>query len=151
MKKQALIFGLMLSMFFLNTIHAQHKVKKIVSRYMPNLEGYTYDSFAYNEIDFDTAQTKTIEVAFTALAKKKYKIVFGTSGFEQDLQLNIYDKDQRFKKRKKLYDNNEGIDNNYWSFEPNKPGTYYIDYQIPPTKNGSKKDEYVVMLIGISE
>lgn len=141
---------LICSAFFLlsSGVQAQQKsIKQIVKGCKPNLPPYKYDSYALNKIDF-SANSYKIDVEFTAFAGIQYKIVFCTSGFEEKVKLNIYDKHKRFKSRKKVYDNESGIDNLFWSFEPSKPGTYYFEYEVPVAADGKSKSGYMVMLIG---
>ena len=76
-------------------------------------------------------------------------IVTCSSGFEEQVTMNIYDKSNRVKKgRNKVYDNSQGVDNNFWSFQPPKPGTYFIEYDVPKSVDGKVKTGCVVLLIG---
>jgi hypothetical protein len=137
---------------FISTNHfvlGQCKAKDIVKKSKANItKPYKYDSYALSELTFDDKEKK-IEVQFTAYQGQKYRIVFLTSGFEEPLTLNIYDKSNRVKKgRNKVYDNDQGIDNNFWSFEPPKSGNYFIEYTVPPSLSGKVKQGCVVMIIG---
>jgi len=127
----------------------QCKAKQIVKGCKANvIKPYKYDSYAISEFEFNT-KTQKIEVMFTAFQGQKYRIVFCSSGFEEAVTLNIYDKSNRVKNgRNKLYDNSQGIDNNFWVFEPPKSGNYFIEYEIPPSLSGKIKKGCVVMLIG---
>lgn len=129
---------------------AQCKAKQVVKECKPSIAPYQYDSYALNEITADPAKPQIIEVEFTAFAGQQYKLVFCTSGVEEDLKLNIYDKNQRSKKRNKIYDSANGADKR-WTFEPTKAGTYFIDYEIPKSATGKKKTGCAVMLIGYKE
>jgi hypothetical protein len=138
---------------FLSTNHflySQCKAKEIVKKSKANIsKPYKYDSYAVNEIEF-TEKEKKVEVQFTAFQGQKYRLVFLTSGFEEPVTLNIYDKSNRVKKgRNKVYDNEQGIDNNFWSFEPPKSGNYFIEYSIPPSIDPQKFHKgCIVMIIG---
>ncbi|MBN8697109.1 MAG: hypothetical protein J0L87_11330 [Bacteroidetes bacterium] len=125
------------------------KAKDIVKKSKDNIaKPYKYDSYAISEFTF-TDKPQKVEVQFTAFQGQKYKLVFCSSGFEEAVTLNIYDKSNRVKKgRKKIYDNNQGIDNNFWSFEPPKSGNYFIEYELPASTTGKEKKGCVVMLIG---
>jgi hypothetical protein len=128
--------------------HAQKcKAKQISKDCRTNLAPFKYDSYAVNEINF-TDKPQTVEVEFTAFAGQKYKLVFCTSGFEEMVKLNIYDRNSKAKKRNKVFDNDKGIDNLFWSFEPPKSGTYFITYEIPPAANGKEGQGCIVMMIG---
>lgn len=129
---------------------AQCKAKQIVKECKPSITPYQYDSYALNEVLFDPLKPQVVEVEFTAFAGQQYKLVFSTSAFDEDFKLNIYDKNQRSKNRKKVYDSENGIEK-HWTFEPAKAGTYYIDYEMPKSLSGQKKTGCVVMLIGYKE
>jgi len=144
-----LISALILTGSALN-LKAQCKAKQVVKECKPSVAPYIYDSYAMNELVFDPAKTTVVEVEFTAFAGQKYKLVFCTAGLDQPIKLNIYDKNQRFKKRNKIYDSENGIEGK-WSFEPSKSGTYYIDYEIPASSTKMKKTGCVVMLIGYND
>lgn len=123
------------------------KAKQIAKSCKANILPFKYDSYAVNEITF-TDKPQNIEVEFSAFSGQKYKLVFCTSGFKEMVKLNIYDRNAKSKKRKKVYDNDSGIDNLFWSFEPPKSGTYYIDYEIPPAVDGKQSTGCIVMMIG---
>jgi hypothetical protein len=131
-------------------VSGQCKAKEIVKKSKANItKPYKYDSYALSEIAF-TDKDQKMEVQFTAFQGQKYRVLFLTSGFEEAVTLDIYDKSNRVKKgRNKVYDNSQGIDNNFWSFQPPKSGNYFIEYNIPPglAANKSKKG-CIVMVIG---
>ncbi len=132
-------------------IFAQCSPHKIAKEFKPNLKPYKYDSYAYNEVNF-TQKEQTIEVVFTAFADTKYKLVFGTSLFDEDVKVNIYDKSMHVHKRTKFYDGSKGgVDNLFWSIEIANPGIYYIDYTIPAKGDSKSTDGCLVMLIGFVE
>jgi len=135
-----------------NSFAQDCKAKQISKSCKANIEKpYKYDSYAISEFVFD-AKPKKVEVQFTAFQGQKYKIIFCSSGFDEGLSMNIWDKSNRVKKgRKKIYDNSMGIDNNFWSFVPPKSGNYFIEYDVAPTKDGSTKKGCVIMLIGYTE
>ncbi|HTB07166.1 MAG TPA: hypothetical protein VK806_09460 [Bacteroidia bacterium] len=127
--------------------NAQCNPHKIAHKYKPNLEPYKYDSYAYNDLTFGD-KPQTVEVVFTAYSGEIYKLVLGTSLFDENVTVNIYDKSMRNKKRTKLYDNGTGIDNMFWSMQIDKPGVYYVDYEVPARGTCKSADGCVVMLIG---
>lgn len=128
------------------------KAKEISKSCKANIEKpYRYDGYAISEFVFDS-KSKKVEVQFIAFKGQKYKVVFCSSGFEEGLTLNIYDKNNKVKKdRKKIYDNASGIDNDFWSFVPPKAGNYFIEYNLAPTKDGTTKKGCVIMLVGYTE
>ena len=139
-----------LPVFFAQGLQAQCSPHKIAKKFKPNLDPYKYDDYAYNPITF-TDKPQTIEVLFTAFSGMKYKLVFGTSLFDENVKVNIYDKSMRNRKRTKLYDNSSGVDNLFWSVELEQPGVYYIDYQVPPKGNFKSTDGCMVLLIGYQQ
>ena len=128
------------------------KAKQIAAGCKANIKKpFKYDSFALNEFTFDD-KTKEVEVQFTAFAGQKYKIVFCSSGFDEQLTMNIYDKSNKIKNnRHQIFDNSQGIDSDFWSFEPPKTGNYFIEYSVPPSKDGKVKKGCVVMLVGYTD
>ena len=146
MKKIVVIIILLAG--YTNQVNAQCKAKQAVKECRPSMAPFTYDSYALNDIVYDAKKPNTVEVEFTAFAGQKYKLVFCTSGLEQQVKLNIYDKNIKFKKRNKVYDSENGIEGR-WAFEPSKSGTFYIDYEIPAV--AVNKKGCVVMLIGYKE
>lgn len=129
------------------------KAKQIMKSSKANItKPYKFDSYTINEFVFDT-KPKTQEVQFTAFRGVKYKIVFISSGFEEPVQVNIWDKSNKVKKnRNKVFDNSQGIDNNFWSFEPTKQGNYFIEYTIPVSaKAGVVSNGCIIMLISYFE
>jgi hypothetical protein len=134
-------------LLFSGNLFSQCNAHKLSKDLKPNLGDYKYDSYAYNQVTF-TDKPQTIEVLFTAFAGEKYKLVLATSLFDENVQVNIYDKSMRSKKRNKLYDNAKGLDNLFWSLEISDPGIYYIDYEIPPKGDFKSTDGCIVMLIG---
>ncbi len=129
---------------------AQCKARQIVKDCRPNIAPYRYDSYTLNKIPIDTNKSNVVEIEFTAFVGQQYKLVFAGYDFKEELKLNIYDRNIRVKTRKKIFDTENGIEN-HWSFEPQKPGTYYIDYEMPKSLEGKAKTGCVVMLIGYKE
>ncbi len=150
----SIILGLIF--FFNSSVFAQKsancKAKQIASSCKANIKKpFKYDSYALNEFTFDD-KTKEVEVQFTAFAGQKYKIVFCSSGFEEQLKMNIFDKSNKIKNnRHQIFDNEQGIDSDFWSFEPPKTGNYFIEYSVPASKDGKVKKGCVVMLVGYTE
>src|ERR1035437_1364579 len=98
MKKVAILCCLILTCHFSS---AQCNAKQIVNECKPNIAPYQYDSYSMNKLVFDTTKSTTIEVEFTAFQGQEYKLVFSTSHFKEDFNLNIYDKALGSKNRKK--------------------------------------------------
>ncbi len=142
-----LFFLLITQLYCAGYVTAQCSTRKIVKNYKPNLAPYKYDSYAYNDITF-TDKPQMIEVEFSAFAGTKYKLVLGTSMFDENVKVNIYDHSHLVHRRKKLYDNSKGVDNMFWALELDTPGTYYIDYDIPAKGDSKSETGCMVILIG---
>lgn len=146
-KNTSFLFFL-LFIFCTDLLFAQCKAKHIMNECKPNIQKpFIYDSYALNEFIFNDEEKK-VEVVFTAFVGQKYNLLFCSSGFEEKVEINIYDKTNRIKKgRKRLYDNSEGVDNNFWWFKPTKSGNYFIEYNVPKSVTGKEKKGCVVLLI----
>jgi hypothetical protein len=122
--------------------------KEIAKKCKPNMKPYKMDAYAPTELTFGKKPTK-VEVQFTVFEGSDYKLVFCSSGFPEKVNLNIYDKSRAVKSRKKVYDGEaQGIDSDFWTFQPEKTGTYYIEYECAAASDSVMKKACVVMLIG---
>lgn len=129
------------------------KAKQIMKSSKANItKPYKFDSYVVNDFIFGEKAT-TQEVMFTAFRGMKYKIVFISSGFEEEVKVDIWDKSNKIKKnRNKVYDSSSGIDNNFWAWTPAKQGNYFIEYTIPPSlQQGTTKQGCIIMLISFAE
>lgn len=133
----------------LNTALAQSSLRHIVKEYKASLAPYEYDGYAYNKIEFDGSKTQHIEVEFSELAGQQHKLIFCTSGFEEQIRIKIYNKNKGFKKRNILYDSIVDGENIYMPFEVTEKGNYYVDYEIPASIDKKNRSGYIVMLIGL--
>lgn len=128
-------------------VNAQCKSKEITKGCKKNLVPYKYSGAAVTDIVIDN-KPKKYDVEFTAYQGQKYRLIFCSSGNVDGIQLNIYDKPKTMKSRKKVYDNSQGIEGNFWVFEPTKHGNYYIEYDVPAGKANEKKQACVVIIVG---
>lgn len=151
--KSLLTFMIMVSAILCtnHNLFGQCKAKQIMKNCKPNVpKPYKYDAYVVTEFTFNDKPKKQ-EVLFTAFRGMKYRLIFCSSGFDEPVTMNIYDKSNRVKKgRNKVYDNAQGVDNNFWSFQPTKAGNYYIEYDVPKSSNGKEKTGCVVLLIGVA-
>ncbi len=147
MKNKFVLFVLLAFTSFAS-LQAQCNAKELAKKCKGNLKPFTYDGFADNSFTFKD-KPQTISVEFTAYAGQKYKLVFCSSEFKEEVKVNIYDKNKNNPKRQKLYDSSNGIDNMFWSFEPPRTGTFFIEYEIPAALDGStNKTGCMVLIIG---
>ncbi len=128
---------------------AQCKVQSIVKTCKPVIsQPYEYNSYWMSEFTFGKNE-KTVEGHFIAFQGEKYQIVFCSSGFSEKVVIKVYSRNSGPDKgRSKVYDSSENTDGSLWKFEPTKSGDYFIEYTIPPSKNGLAKKACVVLLIG---
>lgn len=130
--------------------NAQCKSKEITKGCKKNLETFKYSGAAVTDIVIDNA-AKKYDVEFTAYQGQKYRLIFCSSGNVEGIQLNIFDKPKTLKSRKKVYDNSQGIEGNFWVFEPTKHGNYYIEYEVPAGTAEEKKQACVVLVVGYKD
>lgn len=143
-KKLLFLFMLLVSAA---ALHAQCNAKKMAKVCKGNLKPYTYDGYGTAEVIFDD-KPHTVKMEFTAYAGEKYKLIFCSEGYKDKINLHIYNAPEKSKKREKVYDNTQGVDDLYWEFTPTKSGTYYIEIEVPVSADGTKKTGCVTMLIG---
>ncbi|MBN8703491.1 MAG: hypothetical protein J0M08_10525 [Bacteroidetes bacterium] len=150
MKKiiSALLLTTILVFVFNVHTNAQCKAKQIAKSCRGAMKPYYYDGFAESEITIGK-KAKKQEIEFTAFGKQKYKLIFCTSGFPENVSINIYDKGKTKPNRTKVY-SNESINKAEWVVAPAKTTTYYIEYDIPEGTSAPRK-ECVIMLIGFDE
>ena len=153
MKKKQLLLSLSIIIssivFTDDNAFAQCTVKTVIQNCKTHIANpYKYNGYWMSEFTFEQ-KSKKIEGHFVAFQGEKYHIVFCSSGFEETLKICIYNKSSRESRgRKKLYDNSESNEKDYWTFEPPESGDYFIEYTIPPSKNGQMKKSCVVLIIG---
>lgn len=136
-----------------NTItgFCQCKVPSDVKKCRLLLEDYKFSGAAETPIAFDE-QTKTIDLEFTAYASEKYRLIF-CSTFQSDevVKILVYDGRKGAANRKLVFDNSSGTNDVFWIFEPPRTGNYYIEYEVPPAKNGIAKDACISLIIGYKQ
>lgn len=97
-----------------------------------------------NEFSFEQIN-KNIPIEFVAFKNQKYKLIFCTSDYEEQVIISIYDKaNPKVKLAEKVMDAN----NKTWTYEPLVSGTYSIVYEIPPSNTEADHKACIVMLIG---
>jgi len=131
-------------------VNAQCKVREIIKGCKKNLEAYKYSGAAITDIVIDN-KPKKYEVEFTAYQGQKFRLIFCSSGNIEGIQVNIFDKPKNLKSRKKVYDNSQGIEGNFWVFEPTKHGNYYIEYDVPAGIAEDKKQACIILIVGYQD
>ena len=136
---------------FSGKVYSQCKSKGIVKGCKKNLTPFKYSGAAVNDFVIDE-KSKKVELEFTAYQGQNYRLIFCSSGnFTEDVKINIYDKRKNVKTRKVIYDTNSGIENLFWVFEPPKTGNYFIEYEVPASADGTKKDACMMLIIGYQD
>lgn len=132
-------------------VFSQKEVNNVVAEYKSNLGLYELDSYAVRDVVLLPKKNQKEEIQFTVFAGRKYKLIFCTTGLGEQLEMSIYDKPKGNKYRRKVFDNSNVIENDFCFFEPSKLGTYYIEYDVPPSGTELTKRAKIVMLIGLQE
>lgn len=146
-----LFLFLFIFLFFQPSLHAQCKVSEIVAKGKIGIvEPYLYDGFTMTQFKMDS-KTKVMQVQFTALKHQQYKLYFRTSGFDEEMNISI------FNTKKSGNDTLLTLDTQKEKtivFDVVKTGTYIIEYKIPVCENaeyGNTKNECILMLISYKE
>lgn len=124
---------------------SQYKISKIVEENKLKIEKpYKYDGFLMNEFSFELIN-KNIPNEFVAFKGQKYKLIFCSSTFEEQVLISIYDKaNPTIKVAEKTID----PANTTWILDIVNPATYSIVYEIPPSNTDVEHKACMVMLIG---
>ncbi|MBI4929178.1 MAG: hypothetical protein HY841_00325 [Bacteroidetes bacterium] len=133
---------------FNSDLSAQCKVKPIVKMCMPQMAPFQYDSYVVKEITYGP-KTKKETLDFQVFSDEEYKLVFGQTVLPQEVGITIYGM-EKGKKKILYFDESGKKSSQMFNFGPTKSGTYYIEYEIPPSTAANQKGCFVV-LIGIKE
>jgi hypothetical protein len=127
---------------------SQYKISDIVAENKVKIEKpYKYDGFLMNEFTIGLIN-QNITLEFVAFKGQKYKLIFCSSSFEEEVMVSIYDKSAPNVKvaEKVISDKNRD-----WTFEPAKAGSYSIVYEVPPSNTDVEHKACMVMLIGFRD
>lgn len=142
-KKHILLF-----IFFFCCSHfsfSQYKISQIIDENKVSIQKpYKYDGFLMNEFSFEQIN-KNIPIEFVAFKGQKYKLIFCTSEYEEQVIISIYDKANP---NVKLAEKTMDASNKTWTYEPLVSVTYSIVYEIPPSNTEADHKACMVMLIG---
>lgn len=97
-----------------------------------------------NEFSFEQIN-KNIPIEFVAFKGQKYKLIFCTSEYEEQVIISIYDKANP---NVKLAEKTMDASSKTWTYEPLVSATYSIVYEIPPSNTEADHKACMVMLIG---
>lgn len=136
---------------FTRVVFAQCKERQIAKSCKPLLKPYLFDDYAISDLEFKLKPHKEL-VEFTVFGGQKYKLLFCTSGFTENVVINIYDKKNTASKPvNPVFSSGEKpSDKSSYEFTPKKTTTYYIEYDVPAAK-GMVNQGCMVMFIGYQE
>lgn len=150
------IFCLFFCMLSYNFSFAQCKPKHFFKEHKNSIKPYKLDSYTENEISYDQ-KSKKMEVVFTTYSGEYNKLIFCGDNLPTAVKVGVYDKNMRAKKRNEYFTGelSQGVSSTE-PFETTKPGTYYIQFDIPPfiadsTSTNIKTKACIVTLIGYKE
>ena len=128
-----------------NQSFSQYKISQIIEENKVSIKKpYKYDGFKMNEFTFEQIN-KNIPIEFVAFQNQKYKLIFCTSDYEEQVIISIYDQaNPKVKVAEKTMDAN----NKTWTYELVVSATYSIVYEIPPSNTEADHKACMVMLIG---
>ncbi len=150
---QKTCFSLILLLQFIGAIgFAQCDVAQIVATNKTVIVSspYQYDGFLIHDVSFveNDKNNKQTHAEFIAFKKQLYKLVFCTSGFEEDVKITIYKKN---KPKEILAEQVMNASVKQWLFEPLKPGVYDIVYTPTSSNFHTQQKGCIVMLIGFKK
>ena len=124
---------------------SQYKISDIIDENKVKIEKpYKYDGFLMKEFNIGLVNL-SLPLEFTAFKGQKYKLIFCSSSFEEEVLVTIYDRSApKIKLAEKTISQNERT----WLYEPPKEGTYSIVYEVPPSNTDVEHKACMVMLIG---
>ena len=140
-------FLLLLLLFFCISINcfSQYKISQIIEENKVGIsKPFKYDGFLMNEFSFGLIN-KNIPIEFIAFKNQKYKLIFCSSSFEEEVTISIYDK---VNPNVKLAEKKIDATTKTWTYEPTIATTYSIVYEIPPSNTDVEHKACMVMLIG---
>jgi hypothetical protein len=131
--------------FFTTALRAQCKVSDIVAQGKIGIvEPYLYDGFSMTQFTMDD-KPKTMQVEFSSLKHQQYKLYFRTSGFDEELEISIFDSQKNDTILHVPSQKDKTV-----VFDIAKSGNYTVEYKIPTCENaeyGNVKKECILMLI----
>ncbi len=133
------------------TVYGQCDVSKIVSNNKSLIDPpYQYDGFLIHDMPFVSAPNapKVIHSEFIAFEKQVYKVIFCSSGFEEEVKISIYNK-----KNPKIVVAEQIINSGTqrWIFEPLQSGVYDIVYTPASSDYPIEHKGCIIMLIGFKK
>ncbi|MFL5762916.1 MAG: hypothetical protein ACJ77K_03170 [Bacteroidia bacterium] len=142
--------SLLFTLFLLLTLCSfpQYKISDIIDENKVKIEKpYKYDGFLMKEFNIGLINL-SIPLEFVAFKGQKYKLIFCSSTFEEEVLVSIYDKSAP---NVKLAEKTINKDNREWLYEPPKEGAYSIVYEVPPSNTDVEHKACMVMLIGFRD
>ncbi|MCK6650734.1 MAG: hypothetical protein L6Q66_13845 [Bacteroidia bacterium] len=142
------IFVTLIFTFILSLPHsllAQCKIAEIVKNTKTKIEKpYLFDGFTTTNLSF-TQQKRTVRSEFMAFKGQKYRLHFCSSEFEETVKV-VIKQEQKNGTLVEVFTGSVSAANTYFSFDIEKPGTYFIDFEVPERTLEVDHKECVIML-----
>lgn len=147
-RKKILIFIAFLMLITSNSLLlAQCKIAQLIQENKAKIPSpYKYDGFTYINFEFGQ-ESKIQKKEFIAFKGQKYQLLFCTSGFEENVRIQIFDT----KNNTLIAGTSVGDNVNNWTFAPSETGIFSIVYEIPPSYTKVAHEACIAMLIGFME
>lgn len=142
------IFVTLIFTFILSLPHsllAQCKIAEIVKNTKTKIEKpYLFDGFTTTNLSF-TQQKRTVRSEFMAFKGQKYRLHFCSSEFEETVKV-VIKQEQKNGTLVEVFTGSVSTANTSFSFDIEKPGTYFIDFEVPERTLEVDHKECVIML-----
>ncbi|MBL7890307.1 MAG: hypothetical protein JNL24_12180 [Bacteroidia bacterium] len=142
------LFVTLIVTFFLSIPHsllAQCKIAEIVKNTKTKIEKpYIFDGFTTTNLSF-TQQKRSVRSEFMAFKGQKYRLHFCSSEFEETVKV-VIKQEQKNGTLLEVFTGSVSAANTYFSFDIEKPGTYFIDFEVPERTLEVDHKECVIML-----
>jgi hypothetical protein len=142
------LFTLSLLFFFIVvSASAQCKIAEIVKNNKPKIVSpYIFDGFTTTYLQFNQ-QKKIAQSEFIALKGQKYKLHFCSSGFEETITITIKTKENPKKEDLIVVTTATiGGTNPTFTFDIEKHGTYFIEFEVPVSAIEIDHKECIMLL-----
>jgi hypothetical protein len=144
-------FLLIITLAITSQSFGQCDPKPIVKANKKGMKPYSLDTYTDNELVFGK-EARSFEIPFTAYSGDQYKLLFVPDQTPQEMTIAVYDRNIKSASRKQLYISH--LKPGGGMSEPfliNKPGNYYIQFDVPVSADGAPKKMCLVTLIGFKE
>jgi len=141
------MFLLLLLTFSIQFLAAQCKIAELVKNNKAQIVSpYIFDGFSVTNLNFSQTN-KLVKSEFIALKGQHYQLILATSGFEEEVSLQIiYKKTVESSEELLMKEMTIGGSITQQLYEINKPGFYYFKYSIPKSSQEIDHKECVLLI-----